>query len=279
MGDDVGTLFVCAVPIGNLEDASPRLRRVLGSVDVIACEDTRTTGRLLELLEITPRPRLLAHHEHNERASAAGIVALLETGEDIALVSDAGTPGVSDPGVILVDAALDAGIEVVVVPGPSAAASAIAVAGFRGTSWRFVGFLPRRRGELEELLEATEHDVVVAFEAPSRLGRTLEALCEVQPGRRVAACRELTKLHEEIVRGTADELLERFGGDVKGELVLVLEALLPTHAADERSAGLVTALVDGGMRPRDAAKIVASHLGGNARELYDAVHAHRHDDE
>jgi 16S rRNA (cytidine1402-2'-O)-methyltransferase len=272
---DAGTLHVCAVPIGNLEDASPRLRRVLASVDVIACEDTRTTGRLLDLLEISPKPRLLAHHEHNERASAAGLVALLEAGDDVALVSDAGTPAVSDPGVLLVDAALDAGIEVVVVPGPSAAASAIAVAGFRGTSWRFVGFLPRRRGDLEELLGASSGDVVVAFEAPSRLARTLEAIAELQPDRRVAACRELTKLHEEVVRGTAAELLVHFVDGVRGELVLVLEAIEVAEGGDDRAAALAAALVEGGMRPKDASRIVADHLGGSSRELYDAVHALR----
>jgi 16S rRNA (cytidine1402-2'-O)-methyltransferase len=272
---EAGTLYVCAVPIGNLEDASPRLRRVLGSVDVIACEDTRTTGRLLELLEVDPKPRLLAHHEHNERASAAGIVAHLESGDDVALVSDAGTPAESDPGVVLVDAALDAGLEVVVVPGPSAAASAIAVAGFRGTAWRFVGFLPRRRGELEALLGSSAGDVVVAFEAPGRLRRSLEVLDELQPGRRIAACRELTKLHEEVVRGTAAELLAHFGDEVKGELVLVLEALVAAEGGDDRAAALAAALVEGGMRPKDASRIVADHLGGSSRELYDAVHALR----
>jgi 16S rRNA (cytidine1402-2'-O)-methyltransferase len=271
---DPGTLHVCAVPIGNLEDASPRLRRVLASVDVIACEDTRTTGRLLDLLEIEPRPRLLAHHEHNERASAQGLIALLEAGDDVALVSDAGTPGVSDPGVLLVDAALDAGIQVVVVPGPSAAASAVAVAGFRGTGWRFAGFLPRQARELEELLAEHAHDVVVAFEAPSRLLRSLEVVAQAQPERRIAACRELTKLHEEIVRGTASELLEHFASGVKGELVLVFEATaVPAAEHDPRAAALVESLVESGMRRKDAARVVASHLGGSARELYDAGHA------
>ena len=141
-------MFVCAVPIGNLEDASPRLRRVLGEVDAIACEDTRTTGRLLELLKVSPRPRLLAHHDHNERASAAGVVALLLEGRDVALVSDAGTPSVSDPGTELVQAAHDAGVTVAVVAGPSAVAAAVSVAGVRGEGYRFVGFLPRSEGDL-----------------------------------------------------------------------------------------------------------------------------------
>jgi 16S rRNA (cytidine1402-2'-O)-methyltransferase len=175
-----------------------------------------------------------------------------------------------------VDAALDAGIEVVVVPGPSAAASAIAVAGFRGTAWRFVGFLPRRRGELEELLGSSAGDVVVAFEAPSRLRRTLEVIGELQPDRRIAACRELTKLHEEVVRGTAAELLDHFS-EVKGELVLVLESLVAAAGGDDRAAALAAALVEGGMRPKDASRIVADHLGGSSRELYDAVHALRDD--
>lgn len=278
--DEVGTLHVCAVPIGNLEDASPRLRRVLGSVDAIACEDTRTTGRLLELLGVSPRPRLLAHHEHNERASAAGVVSLLEQGRDVALVTDAGTPAVSDPGVELVCAAHDAGIPVVAVPGPSAVATALAVAGVAGTGHRFVGFLPRGERELSELVERHARDLLVAFEAPTRLARSLATIAETQPDRQLAVCRELTKRHETVVRGSASDVARLFQENVRGELVLVLGAL-PEPAvvgADPAALALVQAIAAEGVRRKAAARIVALHLGGSARDLYDAVNAARGDD-
>lgn len=271
-----GTLYVCAVPIGNLEDASPRLRRVLGEVDAVACEDTRTTGRLLELLEVTPRPRLLAHHEHNERASAAGVVALLDRGSDVALVSDAGTPAVSDPGVELVTAAHAAGITVVAVPGPSAVASALSVAGLGGTGHRFVGFLPRGERDLAQLVVRHAEDVVVAFEAPSRLGRSLATIASVQPERELVVCRELSKLHEQVVRATAIELAERFADDVRGEVVLVMGAMpAPEQGADPRALELVQVLAGEGIRRKQAARIAAAFLGGSARELYDAANAAR----
>jgi 16S rRNA (cytidine1402-2'-O)-methyltransferase len=271
-----GTLHVCAVPIGNLEDASPRLRRVLGEVDVIACEDTRTTGKLLELLGVKRRGRMLAHHEHNARASAPGLVALLEGGEDVALVSDAGTPAVSDPGTELVAAARAAGINVVAVPGPSAVASAVSIAGISGDGYRFVGFLPRPERELTTLLARHAGDVLVAFEAPRRLQRTLEAIDATQPERRVVACRELTKRHEEVVDGTASELRAHFTAEVRGELVLVL-APVPTvmAAADPRALALVQAMVEAGVRLKDATRVVAEQLGASARELYDAANAAR----
>jgi 16S rRNA (cytidine1402-2'-O)-methyltransferase len=275
----LGTLYVCAVPIGNLEDASPRLRRVLGEVDVVACEDTRTTGRLLELLGVERRAgaRMLAHHEHNARASAPGIVALLAAGSDVALVSDAGTPAVSDPGVELVAAARAAGARVEAVAGPSAVAAAVSVAGVAGSGYRFVGFLPRSSKDLAALLASAASDVLVAFEAPRRLQQTLDVLAATLPDRRVVVCRELTKLHEEVVEGTAGELRAHFDDDVRGELVLVLAPVVgaATVAADPRALALVEAMVDGGVRLKAATRIVAEHLGGSARELYDAAHVSR----
>ncbi|MCW2925232.1 MAG: hypothetical protein JWM98_2636 [Thermoleophilia bacterium] len=278
-GGGPGRLHVCAVPIGNLDDASPRLRAVLGAVDVIACEDTRTTRRLLDLLGVAPVPRLLAHHGHNEAASATGVVALLVEGLDVALVSDAGSPAVSDPGVELVAAAHAAGVEVVAVPGPSAVAAALGVAGIGGSGYRFVGFLPRAAGELDELLERHAGDVVVAFESPHRLHRSLVAIASLQPERVVAACRELTKRHEQVARGTAAEVSARLPDPVKGELVLVL-APLPVAAidADPRAVGLVLDLASEGLRVKAAAQVVARHLGGSARELFDAASSARSSD-
>lgn len=272
----VGTLYVCAVPIGNLADAAPRLREVLVSVDAIACEDTRTTGRLLDLLAVAPRPRLLAHHDHNEAASAAGVVALLLGGQDVALVSDAGTPAVSDPGVALVRAAHDAGVPVRAVAGPSSVAAAVSVAGAASEAgFRFVGFLPRGAAALDTLLEATATHVVVALESPSRVRASLEAVARVQPTRRVTACRELTKLHEQVVRGTAAEVLAELADPVKGELVLVLDeveaASEPGQDVPARALALARAVEAAGVRAKDAAKLAAAHDGGSSRAIYDAL--------
>lgn len=270
---------MCAVPIGNLEDASPRLRRVLREVDAIACEDTRMTRRLLDLLEIAPVPRLLAHHGHNEAASAAGVVALLEEGLDVALVSDAGTPAVSDPGMELVAAAHRAGIAVVAVPGPSAVAAAVGIAGIGGAGYRFVGFLPRTGSALESLVQRYAEDVIVAFDSPHRLARSLEVIAAVDPERDVAVCREITKRHEEVVRGTASQVAGRMEGGAKGEVVLVLGNVAPRQrpSNDPASLALAQDLVREGVRTKVAARIVASHLGGSARELFDALNAARED--
>jgi 16S rRNA (cytidine1402-2'-O)-methyltransferase len=281
-GDEgaTGTLFVCAVPIGNLEDASPRLKDVLGRADAIACEDTRTTRKLLGLLEIDTDARLLAHHEHNERGGAAGIVALLQQGSDVALVSDAGTPAVSDPGVPLVDAAHAAGIDVVAVPGPSAVAAAVSIAGFAGSGFRFVGFLPRASAQLEEQLRRHADDVVVAFTSPRRLLADLDVVDGVQPDRRLAVCRELTKRYEQVVRGTAAEVRAAFGDeDVRGEIVLVLDVI--AHAAsgldevDDDAVALVETLVAEGVRTKRACAIVGELRDVSTRALFDVVNAAR----
>lgn len=273
-----GTLHVCAVPIGNLADASPRLVEVLGRVDAIACEDTRSTRKLLGLLGVAPAPRLLAHHEHNEHAGAAGIVALLEQGAEVALVSDAGTPAVSDPGAWLVAAAHEAGIAVVSVPGPSAVAAALSIAGLHGTGHRFVGFFPRAARELAQLVRDASGDLLVGFESPQRVGATLGAVADIQPSRVVALVREISKLHEEVLRGTAIELAGRVaeGGAVRGECVLVLapvpEAAGPHGGAvDHRDVAAVLALVEEGVRMKVACRIIGERSGASSRGLYAAA--------
>ncbi|MCW2960732.1 MAG: hypothetical protein JWM90_1119 [Thermoleophilia bacterium] len=275
---DSGTLYVCAVPIGNLEDASPRLRRVLGEVDVIACEDTRNTGRLLQLLEVSPTPRLLAHHEHNEKASSEGIVALLLAGSNVAVVSDAGTPGVRDPGVALVDRALGSGIKVEAVAGPSAVTAALSLAGITADGFQFIGFFPRTGAELAKVATAGAHELLVAFESPNRVVKTLRALAEVQPSRYVVVTRELTKRHEEVLRGSAAGVAEIFAAreQVKGEFVILLAPIVQLGpAADPRALELVGVLVEEGVRLKDATRIAAEFLGGSARDLYDAANAAR----
>jgi 16S rRNA (cytidine1402-2'-O)-methyltransferase len=212
---------VCPTPIGNLEDVTLRALRVLGEADVLACEDTRHTRTLLRHHGIEPR-ELVSFHEHNERARAAELVARMRDGATVALVSDAGMPLISDPGYRLVQASVVAGIAVEALPGPSAAPVALVASGLPCDRWCFVGFLPRKRGQRERML-AQAGETLVAFESPQRLPATLELLASVDPLRPVAVCRELTKLHEEVVRGSAAELAERYRErPPRGEVVLVV---------------------------------------------------------
>jgi 16S rRNA (cytidine1402-2'-O)-methyltransferase len=221
--DTHGRLLVCATPIGNLEDVTLRVLRVLGEADVIACEDTRRTRVLLDRHDIHAAS-LVSLHEHNERARAPQLADRVHAGETVALVSDAGMPLVSDPGYALVQACIREDLPIEVLPGPSAVLSALILSGLPPDRWRFVGFLPRKRGQRERLLADTA-ETLVAFESPKRLPVTLEMLAHADPQRPVSVCRELTKLHEEVARGTAAELAERYGRHPpKGEVVLVVGA-------------------------------------------------------
>jgi 16S rRNA (cytidine1402-2'-O)-methyltransferase len=215
-----GRLVVCPTPIGNLEDVTLRVLAALREADVVACEDTRRTRILLGRYGVSAR--LVSYHEHNEQRRARELVARMRAGETVALVSDAGTPLVSDPGYVLVRESVAAGIEVEVLPGPSAALAALVASALPADRWRFVGFLPRKRSELREVL-AEPGGTLVAFESPRRVPATLSLLAEVDPLRQVAVCRELTKAHEEVVRGSAAELAERYAGKPpRGEVVLVV---------------------------------------------------------
>lgn len=268
-----GRLIVCPTPIGNLEDITLRVLSALREADVIACEDTRHSKRLLDRYGVTAP--LVSYHEHNERSRANDLVARMQAGATVALVSDAGMPLVSDPGAILVSACVAAGLGVEVLPGPSAVLVALAVSGLPSEDWRFTGFLPRKAGELRRLLGGVGGETLVAFESPRRLAASLAVLAEVDPGRAVAVCRELTKLYEEVVRGTAGDLAARYAGeDVKGEIVLVVG---PAPAGEDGEADLGPALtalrelVAAGAKPRPAAKVVASLTGASANALYAAL--------
>jgi len=267
-GAGAGRLIVCPTPIGNLEDITLRTLAALREADVIACEDTRTSKVLLDRYGVSATR--VRYDAHAERRAAPRLVERMNAGETVALVSDAGMPLVSDPGLVLVQAAVAAGIAVEVLPGPSAALTALVASGLPAETWRFVGFLPRRRGELETLLRAEE--TLVAFESPRRAGASLGVLAELDPERPVALCRELTKIHEEIVRGTAAELGARYADEaVRGEVVLVIGPS-PAGAADRAAAtDAVRKLVDAGARPRAAAGVVAGLTGVPANELYAVV--------
>jgi 16S rRNA (cytidine1402-2'-O)-methyltransferase len=217
----VSTLFVVATPIGNLEDVTLRALRVLGEVAAIAAEDTRVTSRLLARHGL--RKPMISYRAPVERRALGRVLDALAEG-DVALVSDAGTPTLSDPGQALVDAAWQAGHKVVPVPGPSAITAALAASGFGGPGFTFLGYLPRKPGELRRLLESlrTERRPAVAFESPYRVEKALAAIAEVLPERRLAVARELTKVHEEVLRGTAAEVSAALDGRSRGEFTLVI---------------------------------------------------------
>jgi 16S rRNA (cytidine1402-2'-O)-methyltransferase len=261
-------LAVCATPIGNLDDVTLRVLAELRAADAILCEDTRHTRGLLERHGIPVR-RLLSYHEHNEAKRTAELLPRLQAGERIALVSDAGLPGISDPGARLVAAALEAGVAVTVLPGASAVDTALVASGFPAERYQFVGFLPRSakaRAALWEELAGWRFPVV-AFESPQRLPATLRSLAEAQPERMVAVCRELTKRFEEVVRGRADEVAALFAEPPKGEITVVLGAGM--READSGDAvDAVAELVAAGLPRRRAADLVARLTGAARNELY-----------
>ncbi|HEY3758539.1 MAG TPA: 16S rRNA (cytidine(1402)-2'-O)-methyltransferase [Solirubrobacteraceae bacterium] len=277
-----GRLLVCATPIGNLQDVTLRVLEALAQADVVACEDTRHTRRLLERHGIA-RGGLVSCHEHNEGRRAGELVERMRAGATVALVSDAGTPLVSDPGYELVRASIAAGLTVEVLPGPSAAVSALVASGLSAQHWRFVGFLPRGgagkvRKELARLLGAAP-ETTIAFESPQRLVSTLGLLAELDPEREVVVCRELTKLHEEVRRGRAGELLEYYTEHApRGEIVLAIGAAAGEVTGSARSAAVhprheealeaVHELVAAGAKPRRAAAVVAKLTGVATNELY-----------
>jgi 16S rRNA (cytidine1402-2'-O)-methyltransferase len=264
-----GRLLVCPTPIGNLEDVTLRVLSALREADVIACEDTRTTKVLLDRYGVSAER--VRYDAHTERRVAPRLVERMRGGEVVALVSDAGMPLVSDPGLVLVQACMAAGLEVEVLPGPSAALAALVASGMEASTWRFVGFLPRKRGALVEVFGSPE--VVVAFESPRRVAASLAALAEIDAERPVAVARELTKLHEEVVRGTASELAARYSEQApRGEVVLVVGAATGGDADLGPGLAAVRRLVDeAGARPRVAATVVAELTGTSANALYRAL--------
>lgn len=271
-------LILAGTPIGNLADASERLRETLVRADVIACEDTRTTAKLLQLLRIdelrgdAPRPRLIALHDHNETELAAEI-AELAADRDVVLVSDAGMPGISDPGYPVVAACAAAEVTVTSVPGPTAVATALAISGLPTDRFCFDGFVPRKAGERAALVQRldAEERTVVLYESPHRIAATLADFARAWPQRRAAVCRELTKLHEEVRRGTLAELAEWAAGGVRGEIVLVLAGAKPEQVDAETAVARVLSLVADGTRLKDAAAQVANETGLSKRDLYEAA--------
>jgi 16S rRNA (cytidine1402-2'-O)-methyltransferase len=266
-----GRLVVCPTPIGNLEDVTLRVLAALREADIVACEDTRRTRVLLDRYGVGGK--LVSYHEHNERQRANELVGRMREGAIVALVSDAGTPLVSDPGFVLVQACVAAGLAVEVLPGPSAALAALVASALPADRWRFAGFLPRKKGELQAVFGAPE--TLVAFESPRRVAASLEVLAALDPDRPVAVARELTKIHEEVVRGTAGELAARYREDPpRGEVALVVGGAPASTDHDIGPAvDAVRRLVDAGAKPRAAASVVADLTGVSANALYRALTA------
>ena len=269
----MATLTLVATPIGNLGDLAPRAVEALAGAALVCCEDTRRTGRLLQHAGIGGA-RLLRVDEHTEVSAAAKVLDVLDRGGDVAVVTDAGTPGISDPGERLVRAVLDAGYEVSAVPGPAALVMALVLSGLPSARFVFEGFLARSGRERADRLRAVagETRTVVLYEAPHRLARTLADLAEVcGPSRRVAVCRELTKLHEEVWRGTLAEAIARAGErDPIGEHALVLEGAPPAPPVDDDAINdALRAALGAGCSKRDAATPVAAALGVPKRRAYD----------
>jgi 16S rRNA (cytidine1402-2'-O)-methyltransferase len=262
-----GRLVVCPTPIGNLEDVTLRVLRMLREADVIACEDTRRTRKLLDRHDVAGSARLVSYHEHNERRRAGELATRVESGGLVALVTDAGTPAVSDPGFALIRECVARGLTVEVLPGPSAVVTALVASGLPAERWRFAGFLPRKAGELRAAL-AEGDETLVAFESPARLPKTLALLAELDPGRPVAVCRELTKLHEEVVRGTAADVAARFADGARGEIVLVVGAGAEAVGDISAAREAVETLVAAGARRRAAAGVVGQLTGVPANRLY-----------
>jgi 16S rRNA (cytidine1402-2'-O)-methyltransferase len=268
-----GVLYVVATPIGNLEDITYRAVRVLGEAGVVACEDTRQTRKLLDHYGI--RKPTVSCHEHNEAERAAELVARLQAGETVALVSDAGMPLVSDPGYRLVKAAVEAGIPVQPIPGPSAALAALAASGLPTDSFRFCGFLPVKPGQRAKALEllADEPATLIFYEAPHRILEALETVREVMGSRPVVVARELTKIHEEFLRGTAAEIRAQLAArdSVKGEFTLLIAKAAGPPADDTPIEEAVDALMREGTPRMDAIKQVARRRGLSKREVYDLL--------
>jgi len=268
----VGQLVLVATPLGNLGDLSRRALEVLRDADVVYCEDTRHSRAIFSAYDIAARGRLKSLHEHNELAQADEVVQRVAAGDLVALISDAGTPGISDPGSRVVAAVTAAGLNVTTAPGPSAVIAALSISGLPTERFIMEGFLPRKRGERVQRYDQwrDEQRTIVFFESPQRVTAVLGELAERYPARRVAVARELTKLHEEVVRGTLEQVvaeLER--REVVGEVVVVLEG---ASSAGEFDEALVRAALDDqlseGVSTRDAVDYVAATLGAARRDVY-----------
>lgn len=262
-----GKLYIVATPIGNLGDLSPRAVETLKNVDIILCEDTRHSGRLLNHFEI--KNKLMSYHEHNEKHRSDQLVDDILSGKNIAIISDAGSPGISDPGSVFVDTAHKNAIQVVPIPGPSAVVSAVSACGFSAGRFQFIGFLSRKASEKQKEIEDTINysGLSIIYESPNRLLATLELIKDTCPERQVVVARELTKLNEEIFRGSIEETCDHFAEGVKGEIVIVLNEFYIEEKIDIEKELLKK--LDQGYSKSQAVKLVSKEFSINKNEVYD----------
>ena len=275
----LGTLYLVATPIGNLQDTSARAVDTLRGVDLIACEDTRHTRKLLNHFDISTK--LVSYHEHNEASRAETLIALLIEGKSVAVVSDAGTPGINDPGYVVAQKAIEQGISVVPIPGPVAFVNALIVSGLPTDSFFFGGFLPAKKGErVKRLTElATTPGTLIFYEAPHRLAASLADCAQTLGNRQAAVVRELTKIHEEIVRGTLPSLAEQFSAaKTRGEIVLVIDRNRDTLSGPTGKQTLIERLDElerSGLDRKAALKTVAREFGLSKPEAYRLIQAEK----
>lgn len=272
--DDQPALYLVATPIGNLDEFTPRAIEILNRVDIIAAEDTRNTMKLLSHFDI--HTKLIAHHQHNERASAIGLLQLLEEGKNIAIVSDAGYPLISDPGQIVTQIVIDAGYPVIPVSGPNAMLNALVASGLSAQPFLFYGFLkPQEKEQLRELIELKGYpQTLIFYEAPHRIKKTLTHLLEVFGNRKICLARELTKRHEEFIRGTITEVLE-ICEECKGEMVLVVEGNKEIKDPVQDMPEIhdqINRYIEGGLSSKEAIKKAAKEYGVSKNELYKQFH-------
>lgn len=262
-------IYICPTPIGNLEDMTLRAIRILKEVDLIACEDTRTSKKLLDRYEINNS--LTSYHMHNYKEKIPYLINVLNEGKDIAIMSDAGMPGISDPGIEIIDSALEAGHEIEVLPGASASITALVSSGISGDRFTFIGFLPAKKSARQkEFTELKDHrETLIFYEAPHRIEEFLNDLNEVFGARRIAICRELTKLHEEVIRGSSEEILKNIETmEKRGEFVVVVEGAKEIEAVEIDIAKELQILIDSGMRKKAAVNYLVEKHGLNKNEVY-----------
>lgn len=275
---ETGKLFLVPTPIGNLEDITLRAIKVLQEVDIIAAEDTRTTGKLLELLQIKSPAKYVSFHEHNAKQKSQDLVAEMLNGKSVAQVSDAGTPVISDPGFELVQAAIDQNIDVISLPGPSAFLTALVGSGLNATPFTYYGFIERKQNAQIEFFEAIKEkkSTSVFYESPYRIAQTINTLSQVfEPERQIVLARELTKIHEEYFRGTIAELVEFLEAhELKGEMVVLIAPFTPAHQEFDESELIarVDQLIASGTSTKDAIKSVSQATGVKKNDLYDLYH-------
>jgi 16S rRNA (cytidine1402-2'-O)-methyltransferase len=271
MATQSGRLLICATPIGNLEDITLRALRILREVDVIAAEDTRVTRKLLSFYDI--KTHLISYYRHNEARRIPELISRLKEGQTVALVSDAGMPGVSDPGALIIKEALEEDIPIEIIPGASALLSALVISGLRTDSFSFHGFLPRKKADRKRVLKrlSAARETLIFYEAPHRIEKTLEDLCTEMSGRGIALARELTKKFEEIRRGTVEEVLDSVQKrPVKGEIVLVVEGAgnVPVSVSDDEITARLNSLAAAGVDKKDAVRSVVEELEVSKRRVY-----------